>query len=89
MLFSEMTWPALKSLPRNIPIVIPIAAIEQHGHHLPVATDTLLLTEIIRRVDANIGDLSSMDMVGMMFPRNKHCLNYGKITEHEVIYCLR
>ena len=48
-----MRWPELKSLPRSIPVVIPIAAIEQHGHHLPVATDTLLLTEIVRRVEVS------------------------------------
>lgn len=76
MLFSEMTWPALKSLPRNVPIVIPIAAIEQHGHHLPVATDTLLLTEIIRRVDANIGDRILIAPV-QWYGNSHHHLDFG------------
>jgi creatinine amidohydrolase len=30
--------------------VIPVAALEQHGHHLPVFTDSLLLGEVVRRV---------------------------------------
>ncbi|MFZ9856149.1 MAG: creatininase family protein [Limisphaerales bacterium] len=48
--FADLSAPALASLPRDIPVVIPIAALEQHGQHLPVFTDSLLLGEIVRRV---------------------------------------
>ncbi|WP_202921258.1 creatininase family protein [Anatilimnocola aggregata] len=44
-----MNWPAVAALPKTTPVVIPIAAIEQHGHHMPVFTDSLLLGEVIRR----------------------------------------
>ncbi len=37
-------------LNRATPIIIPIAAMEQHGHHLPLFTDSLLLGEVVRRV---------------------------------------
>jgi creatinine amidohydrolase len=46
----ELTWPTVAALDRNTPIVFPIAALEQHGHHLPVYTDSLLLGEVLRRV---------------------------------------
>src|ERR1700745_2029035 len=46
----ELTWPAVKSLSRDIPVIFPIAALEQHGKHMPVFTDSLLLGEVIRRV---------------------------------------
>ena len=37
------TWPQVDALPRDRTLLIlPTAAIEQHGHHLPLATDTLL-----------------------------------------------
>jgi mycofactocin system creatininase family protein len=36
--------------------VIPVAAIEQHGHHLPVVTDSLLLGEIVARVSARMAE---------------------------------
>ena len=49
MYLANLTWPATQALDRNIPIVIPIAAVEQHGHHLPVYTDSLLLGEVVRR----------------------------------------
>jgi creatinine amidohydrolase len=46
----EMTWPAVDALDRDTPVVFPIAALEQHGRHMPLFTDSLLLAEIIRRV---------------------------------------
>jgi len=46
----ELTWPAVAALPKTTPIVFPIAALEQHGRHMPVFTDSLLLGEVIRRV---------------------------------------
>jgi creatinine amidohydrolase len=38
-----LTWKQVDALPRDRTLmVLPTAAIEQHGHHLPLATDTLL-----------------------------------------------
>ncbi len=51
MLLTDLSWPAVQSLPNNLPVLIPVAAVEQHGHHLPVATDSMLLGEIVRRVE--------------------------------------
>jgi creatinine amidohydrolase len=45
-----MQWPQVQALPRSTPVVFPIAALEQHGHHMPVFTDSLLLGEVMRRV---------------------------------------
>ncbi len=56
MLFANQSWTSLEKVSRDIPFILPVAAIEQHGHHLPVGTDTMLLTEIIRRVEASLGD---------------------------------
>ena len=49
MQLADLNWPAVQALDKNIPVVIPVAALEQHGHHLPVFTDSLLLGEIVRR----------------------------------------
>ena len=46
----EMKWPDVAALSRDVPIVIPIAALEQHGRHMPVFTDSLLLGEVMRRI---------------------------------------
>jgi creatinine amidohydrolase len=38
------------------PVVVPIAAVEQHGRHLPVFTDSMLLGEVVRRAAEAMGD---------------------------------
>jgi creatinine amidohydrolase len=38
---ADMTWPAVEEAGRkNTPLLVPVAVIEQHGPHLPLATDT-------------------------------------------------
>ncbi len=56
MKFAELTAPQIRALAPHTPIVFPIAAIEQHGQHLPVVTDSLLLGEIIDRVQKQLDD---------------------------------
>src|SRR3954467_398863 len=56
MQLSEMSWPAVAALSKDTPVVVPIAALEQHGRHLPVFTDSLLLGEVVRRASERLGD---------------------------------
>ena len=49
MELAKLTWPDVDALSRDLPVVIPVAALEQHGRHMPVFTDSLLLGEIVRR----------------------------------------
>jgi creatinine amidohydrolase len=37
-------------------LVIPIGSIEQHGHHLPVGTDTILVTEVANLAAERVAD---------------------------------
>lgn len=57
--FAYLTWKQVDALPReNTLLVLPTAAIEQHGHHLPLATDTLinnlLLGKALERIAAEL-----------------------------------
>ncbi len=56
MNLAEMTWPEIKARAPHTPVVVPVAAVEQHGHHLPVATDSMLLGEVVRRVEPRVND---------------------------------
>ena len=47
---ADLSWPAVAALPRTTPVVFPVAALEQHGRHMPVFTDSMLLGEVVRRV---------------------------------------
>jgi len=50
MELADLSWPVVAALPKTTPVIFPIAALEQHGRHMPVFTDSLLLGEVIRRV---------------------------------------
>ena len=56
MNLTDLTWPEVDGLSRDLPVVIPVAALEQHGRHLPVFTDSLLLGEVVRRVAEEMSD---------------------------------
>lgn len=49
-----LRWPQVAALPRSTPVVFPVAALEQHGHHMPMFTDSLLLGEVVRRVQPEL-----------------------------------
>ena len=56
MLLAELNWPQVNAIAKELPVVIPIAAVEQHGRHLPVFTDSMLLGEVVRRAALVLGD---------------------------------
>src|SRR4051812_18907011 len=56
MQLTDLNWPAIAALSKDTPVVFPVAALEQHGRHLPVFTDSLLLGEIIRRAAETVSN---------------------------------
>ena len=56
MQLTDLNWPAIAALAKDTPVVFPVAALEQHGRHLPVFTDSLLLGEIIRRAAETVSN---------------------------------
>ena len=56
-LFGQMTWPEVKEAVKEERVaVVPVAMIEEHGHHLPVDTDLILAAEICYRAGATSPD---------------------------------
>src|SRR5699024_3375853 len=58
-LFGKMTWPEIrKAVEDNRVALVPVAMIEEHGHHLPVDTDLILVNEIAEQAAKKIpGDV--------------------------------
>src|SRR5205823_1206257 len=52
MLLENLTWPEVKKIkwPRTI-VLFPFGSFEQHGRHLPLTTDTDIVTGIGRRLE--------------------------------------
>src|SRR5688500_11376979 len=52
MLLGDMTWPDVKALDLSrVIVVLPTGSFEQHGPHLPLTTDTDIVTAIATRLE--------------------------------------
>jgi creatinine amidohydrolase len=56
MKLAELTWPEVEKIDRNIVVIYPIAALEQHSRHLPFFTDSILCQEVVNRLEADLPD---------------------------------
>jgi creatinine amidohydrolase len=73
--FAYLTWKQVDALPRETTLlVLPTAAIEQHGHHLPLATDTLINNLLLGKAL----ELVAEDVPIYALPP----VCYGKCNEH-------
>jgi creatinine amidohydrolase len=73
--FAYLSWKQVDALPREKTLlVLPTAAIEQHGHHLPLATDTLLNNYMLGKALALLPE----EMIVYALPP----ICYGKSNEH-------
>src|SRR5271154_7420083 len=73
--FSYLNWKQVDALPReSILLVLPTAAIEQHGHHLPLATDTLINNFLLGHALAKLPPNLSVSPLPPV--------HYGKSNEH-------
>lgn len=73
--FAYLTWQEVDLLPReNTLLVLPTAAIEQHGYHLPLATDTLINNLVLGHA------LQLLPREASVFALPPIC--YGKSNEH-------
>jgi creatinine amidohydrolase len=73
--FAYLNWKQVDALPRDSTLlVLPTAAIEQHGHHLPLATDTLINNLLLGHA---LAKLPANAPVYALPP-----VHYGKSNEH-------
>lgn len=52
MRLEDHSWPQVRQAAANAVVVLPVAAIEQHGPHLGVGTDTALVTAVAQQAEA-------------------------------------
>ncbi len=73
--FAYLNWKQVEALPKEKTLlVLPTAAIEQHGHHLPLATDTLINNLLLGRA------LDKLPKDAPVYALPPIC--YGKSNEH-------
>jgi len=54
MLLADLTWADVATLNKDMPVVFPVAALEQNGPHMPLFTDSILMGEIARRAELEL-----------------------------------
>jgi len=52
----ELKWATVRSLDKQLPVVIPLGSVEQHGRHLPLGTDTSQVAAVADGVEAKLSD---------------------------------
>src|SRR5579884_1950682 len=55
MILAHLSWPEIAST-RSYVCVLPLGSLEQHGLHLPMGTDTAIVSEIARRTEQRLPD---------------------------------
>lgn len=55
-LLQEMTWPEAQERLKTGIVILPIGSTEQHGHHLPLGTDSIIGYEILKRTLESMSD---------------------------------
>jgi len=84
MKFAEMTFPQLRQVPRDQSIVLaPIAACEQHSHHLPTITDTVLVTGVADGVEQRLPK-EVLQLPTLWLGASGHHLRFGATLSAEV-----
>jgi creatinine amidohydrolase len=77
MKFAEMTFPQLRAVPRDgCVVMMPIAACEQHSHHLPTITDTVLVTGVADGVESALKD-AVLQLPTLWLGASHHHLRFG------------
>jgi creatinine amidohydrolase len=73
--FAYLNWKQVEALPKEETLlVLPTAAVEQHGHHLPLATDTLINNLLLGKA------LEKLPAEAPVYALEPVC--YGKSNEH-------
>ena len=81
MNFAELTAPEIRCPPRDSTLIIaPIAAMEQHGPHLPVSTDTILAGAVAEGVEKALGDRALVLPVLWLGASDHHLPRGGTLT---------
>ena len=99
MLWDQLTSPELYALDRKIPVVLPIAATEQHGPHLPLATDRMIGEHFCHQLHLHMPEKvlilpavavgcseHHMDFAGSLTFRHETYLKLVEDLLHAVIY---
>lgn len=86
MLLQNLTWPDVAALSKDTPVIFPVAALEQHGRHMPVFTDSLITGEIARRAEEQLADRTLFAPLQWLGNSHHHMDFPGTLSAHPRVY---
>ena len=85
MMYGEHTWTQIPDLADRV-VVLPLGSQEQHGHHLPLLTDTINCAEIASQAEAALGD-TALFLPMLWVGASDHHLHFpGTVSVHNATY---
>jgi creatinine amidohydrolase len=85
MQLGERNWTEVEELTGRV-VVLPLGSFEQHGHHLPLLTDTMIGGEIVRRSEAELGDTALFLPMLWVGASEHHLAFAGTVTVSNKVY---
>lgn len=85
MLYGEHNWTQIPDLIDKV-VVAPLGSLEQHGHHLPLLTDSMIGSEIARRAEKTLGDQAVFLPMLWVGASDHHLAFPGTVSVHNETY---
>lgn len=85
MYYGERIWTETEDLTGKV-VVVPIGSLEQHGHHLPMLTDSMIGAEIARRAEAELGEAALFTPMLWVGASDHHLGFPGTISLNNDVY---
>ena len=87
MRYGDFRWIDIEAMDKDRVVVIcPLASLEQHGHHLPLLTDTYLVTEVAERAEAVLQDSALLTPTLWLGASDHHLDFAGTLTVPNTLY---
>src|SRR5579871_3298673 len=85
MHLGERNWTEIANLTEKV-VVLPLGSLEQHGHHLPLLTDSMIGAEIARRAEAELGDTALFLPMLWVGASDHHRAFSGTVSVSNAVY---
>ena len=87
MRYGDCRWIDIDATDKDsVVLVCPTAALEQHGHHLPLLTDTYLVTEVAERVERKLPEKVLLTPTLWLGASDHHLDFPGTVTVPNTLY---
>ena len=86
MRYGELTSPELSAIDKGTIVVLPLGACEQHGPHMPMLTDTLLVTAVAEAAERRMTDDVLLLPTQWMGMSDHHLSFAGTVSANPELY---